>query len=372
VAIETTTAQEGPDELPRGDLDSPEVVVAGGVRGWLAMHPLASYALRRFVLYVFTLWAAVSATFVFFHLIPGDPIGAYIQNLQTNHIYNASASQAVVDHYKEVFGLNGSLLQQYGHYLYQLVIKHDLGPSLINYPDSAQVVIGRALPWTMGLLFLSTIIAWVLGVLMGALAGWRRENPVSEIATYVSVAVSHIPFYFVGLLLVFYLSFKLDWFPSGYAYDANLHTGFNWTFISSVIHHGILPALSIVIVGALGNLIGMRQQMVMVLGEDYLNFAHAKGLRPWKVLRRYAIPNCYLPQITGLLISFGFIFNGNVLIEQLFNYPGVGHLLVAAIGQLDYNTVMGITNMSIFVVLTAVFLVDLILPLLDPRIKYSR
>ncbi len=365
------TTQEGP-ENPAGTVEGPELVIAGGVRGWLAMHPLLTYALRRFVLYIFTLWAAISATFVFFHLIPGDPIGAYIQNLQTNHIYNVSASQQVVAHYRAVFGLNGSLLQQYVHYLYQLVIKQDLGPSLINYPDSAQKVIGAALPWTIGLLLISTIIAWVLGVLMGALAGWRRENPISEVATYVSVAVSHIPFYFIGLMLVFFLSFKLGYFPSGYAYDANLKAGFTWSFISSVINHGVLPALSIVVVGALGNLLGMRQQMVMVLGEDYLSFAHAKGLRPWKVLRRYAIPNCYLPQVTGLLISFGFIFNGNVLIEQLFNYPGVGHLLVAAIGQLDYNTVMGITNMSIFVVLTAVFIVDLILPLLDPRIKYSR
>jgi peptide/nickel transport system permease protein len=127
-----------------------------------------------------------------------------------------------------------------------------------------------------------------------------------------------------------------------------------------------------VLVGAMGNLLGMRQQMITVLGEDYLNFAQAKGLRPWHILRHYAMPNCYLPQVTGLLISFGFIFNGNVLIEQLFNYPGVGHLLVAAIGQLDYNTVLGITNLSIFVVLTAVFLVDLLLPVLDPRIKYQK
>lgn len=348
----------------------PEILVKGGVRGWLAMHPTLAYVLRRFLLYIFTLWAAITATFFFFRLIPGNPIGAYIQNLQQNHVYNVQASGQVVAHYKHVFGLDGSLLNQYGHYMYQLVVAHDLGPSLINYPDSAQRVIGRALPWTIGLLVLCTIIAWVLGVLMGALAGWRRDNPLSEFATYISVAVSHIPFYFIGLILLFILSFRMGFLPSGYAYDANISAGFSLKFIGSVLKHGILPALSIVGVGALGNLLGMRQQMITVLGEDYLMFAEAKGLQPWRVLRYYAMPNCYLPQITGLLISFGFIFNGNVLIEQLFNYPGVGHLLVLAIGQLDYNTVLGITNMAIFVVLSAVFLVDLLLPVLDPRIKY--
>ncbi len=352
--------------------ETPEILIQGGVRGWLAAHPTLAYALRRFALYIFTLWAAVTATFVFFRLIPGDPIGAFIQNLQQNHIYNVHAGQAVVEHYRKIFGLNGSLLQQYWHYMYQLVVAHDLGPSLINYPDHAQNVIGRALPWTIGLLLVASIIAWVLGVVLGALAGWRRESKVSEAATYVSVAVSHIPFFFVGLILLFFLSFRLGLLPSGYAYDANIAAGFSPKFIGSVLQHALLPAVSIVLVGAMGNLLGMRQQMITVLGEDYLNFAQAKGLRPWHILRRYAMPNCYLPQVTGLLISFGFIFNGNVLIEQLFNYPGVGHLLVAAIGQLDYNTVLGITNLSIFVVLTAVFLVDLLLPVLDPRIKYQK
>jgi peptide/nickel transport system permease protein len=133
-----------------------------------------------------------------------------------------------------------------------------------------------------------------------------------------------------------------------------------------------MPALSIVIVVGLANVLGMRQQMITVLGEDYLTLAAAKGLRPWQILRRYAMPNCYLPQITGLMITFGSIFSGNVLVEQLFSYPGVGRLLVQAINQLDLSTVMGITDLTIFGVLTAVLLVDLALPLLDPRIAYAR
>jgi len=353
--------------------EAPRVIAPRGpLRQWWATHPTIAYVIRRFGIYVLTLWAAITVTFFFFRLIPGDPIGAYIQNLQQNYAYNQQAGAAVIEHYKKIFGLDGSLLNQYRHYMYQLVVHQNFGPSLVSYPDPAQDVIGRALPWTLGLLLIATIIGWIVGIVAGALAAWRRDSKVSEAATYIAVAASHIPFYFLGLVLLFFLSFRWGFFPSGYAYNSDLTPGFNWPFISSVLYHGTLPALSIVIIGIFGNLLGMRQQMVTVLGEDYLTFARAKGLTPRFILRHYAVPNCYLPQITGLLISFGFIFNGNILLEQLFNYPGVGSLLVTAIQQLDLNTVMGITDISIFVVITAVFAVDMILPLLDPRIKYSR
>lgn len=349
-----------------------EVSALGPIRRWWVTHPTAAYVIRRFGIYLLTLWAAITVTFFFFRLIPGNPIGAYIQNLQQNYAYNAQASAAVIAHYKQVFGLDGNLLTQYLHFMNQLVFHLNFGPSLISYPDSAQSVIAAALPWTVGLLLLATIIGWILGVVAGAFAGWRRNSPFSEGATYIAIAAAHIPFYFVGLLLLFVFSFVLGWFPSGYAYSSDMSPEFSWAFIVSVLYHGILPALSIVVVGVFGNMLGMRQQMITVLGEDYLTFARAKGLMPWHILRRYAVPNCYLPQVTGLLISFGFIFNGNILLEDLFNYPGVGHLLVTAIQQLDLNTVMGITDIAIFVVITAVFVIDLILPLLDPRIKYSR
>ncbi len=348
------------------------VILRGGVRGWMAAHPTASYLLRRFVIYVFTLWAAFTATFFFFRLIPGNPIGAYISNLQSAYNYNAQASAAVVAHYKAVFGLNGNLLQQYFAYMYQLIFRHNMGPSLLQYPTPALALVARAVPWTVGLLGLSAIIAWFLGVILGALAGWTRGSKVSDLLTYTGLAAAHLPAYFVALVLLLLLAFNIQLLPSGYAYDTGLSVGFSFHFILSLLRHATIPAVSLVFVGIAGNLLGMRQQMITVLGEDYLTFATAKGLRPWHVLRRYGMPNCYLPQITGLMISFGFIFNGNVLIENLFTYPGVGHLLVLAEQQLDLNTMMAITDTAIFMVLTAVFLIDMMLPLLDPRIKFAR
>jgi peptide/nickel transport system permease protein len=171
---------------------------------------------------------------------------------------------------------------------------------------------------------------------------------------------------------VFLLAYKLTIFPASKPFSANVHQGFNLPFIGSVLDHAILPAFSIVFVTALAALLGMRQQMVSVLGEDYLTFAQAKGLTPRRILTRYAMANCYLPQVTALAISFGAIFAGNVLIEELFQYPGVGYTLVKAIGVLDLNTVMCVSVLAIFGVLTAVFILDLFMPLLDPRIKYTR
>ena len=341
-------------------------------RAWLARHPLVAYAVRRFLLFLVTLWGALTVAFLFFRMIPGDPIQSYITSLEQVGVYNVEASREVLAHYRHVFGLEGNLLQQYLFYLRQLFIERDLGPALINYPTSAQVGILRALPWTIGLLGLSAVVAWVLGVLLGAVVGWLRGRWWADWLTNVAVALSHVPFYFVGLMLVFLLAYRLAWFPSSAAYNPAYEPGFNFDFIFSVVRHGFLPSLSIVIIGVMNWMISTRMLIVPTLGEDYLTFADAKGLSPRRILTQYALRNCYLPQVTAFGISLGAIFNGNVLVETLFNYPGLGNLLVQAIGVLDFNTIQGIIAMVIFVVLFANLIVDLILPLLDPRVKYWR
>ncbi|HEY8456328.1 MAG TPA: ABC transporter permease [Actinopolymorphaceae bacterium] len=349
-----------------------EVVKRDPIRAWLGRHPLANYAIRRFGLYLVELWGAMTVAFFFFRMIPGDPIQTFIQSLQQNYIYNQAASAEVIAHYREVFGLDGNIFTQYLHYMYQVLIGHDLGPSLINYPTPVQVVIIRALPWTVGLLGISAVLAWIIGLLVGALAGWRRGKIGADLVTNLSIALSHVPYYFLALILVFLFAYQLNWLPARSAYDARLDPGFTLRFLASLLEYGLLPALSIIIIGVFAWLLSTRMLMVPILGEDYLTYAQAKGLRPRRILTKYALRNCYLPQVTAFGISLGFIFNGNVLVEQLFNYPGLGATLVNAINILDFNTIMGVTNLAIFAVLTANLILDLILPLLDPRVKYWR
>lgn len=341
-----------------------------GVRAWLSRHPLAAYAIRRFGLYLIELWGALTIAFFFFRLMPGDPIQTLIQTLQQNYIYNAQASTEIIARYKHEFGLDGNLLTQYLTYMQKLILHGDLGPSLINYPTPAQTVILRSLPWTIGLLGISAVLAWILGIAIGAVAGWRRGKVGSAIATNLSIALSHVPYFFVALVLVYIFAYSMGVLPARSAYDSNIDPGISPQFIGSVMKYGLLPALSIVIIGTFSWILSTRMLMVPILGEDYLVYAEAKGLKGRRVLTRYALRNCYLPQVMAFGISLGFIFNGNVLVEQLFNYPGLGTTLVTAIQQLDFNTILGVTDIAIFTVLTAVLLLDLVLPLLDPRVKY--
>jgi peptide/nickel transport system permease protein len=341
-----------------------------GMRAWLSRHPLAAYAIRRFGLYIIELWGALTIAFFFFRLMPGDPINTLIQTLQQNYIYNQQASAEIISRYRHEFGLDGNLLTQYVVYMKRLVLHGDLGPSLINYPTPAQTVILRSLPWTIGLLGISAVLAWIFGIVIGAIAGWRRNKVGSRIATNLSIALSHVPYFFVALILVYIFAYSMGVLPARSAYDSNINPGITPEFIGSVLKYGLLPGLSIVIIGTFSWILSTRMLMIPVLGEDYLVYAEAKGLKGWRILTRYALRNCYLPQITAFGISLGFIFNGNVLVEQLFNYPGLGTTLVTAIQQLDFNTILGVTNIAIFSVLTAVLLLDLLLPLLDPRVKY--
>lgn len=338
------------------------------LRAWFAAHSTISYLIRRFIQYLVTMWAALTATFFFFRMIPGDPLSSYLQSLPQY----TPAGKAAVNHYKKAFDLNGNLFQQYAVYMYQLVVHHNLGPSLLSYPTPALVVVARAVPWTVGLLGLSAVIAWFSGVFLGAIAGWRRESSISTALTYCALALSNIPFFFVAIILVLVFAFTLNVMPATYPYEPGMEVSLSLPFILSVLYHALIPAFSLVLVAMFANFLGMRQQMITVLGEDYITLATAKGLRPWRILRRYGMPNCYLPQITGLVVSLGFIFSGNIILEQFFIYPGVGHLLGAALAQRDFNTLMAITNVIIFIVLTAVFLIDMALPLLDPRIRYQR
>lgn len=363
-------AIQAPTTLPTTEALEVEQELGSG--RWWERHPVALYYLRRLGWYLLTVWGAFTATFFFFRLIPGDPISGFIANLAQQNISNEQVSGSVVNHYKQVFGLEGNVFQQYVHYMYQLVVRHTLGPSLIAYPTDAGALIMQSLPWTIGLLAVATVIGWVVGIILGALVGWTRKSPVSGLVTNVSLALSHVPYYFLALILVFVLAYTLNVLPSANAYSASLAIGLTPAFLLSVVKHAFLPAISIVAISVCGWIISTRMLMVTILGEDFLRFANAKGLAPGRILRSYALRNVYLPQITAFGISLGFIFNGNVLVEQLFTYPGVGHLLVTAINQLDFDTIQGITMLAIFAVLTANLILDLLMPLLDPRVAYRR
>lgn len=327
------------------------------------------YLVRRIGIFLFTIWGAFTVAFVFFRLVPGDPISALMIDMQQRGIYTADASEDYVEAYREKFGLNGTLLEQYVRYIGNALLRFDLGPSIVAFPTPAQELIGNALPWTIGLLGLSTLIAWTLGVIAGGLVGWWRDFLPSQVLTTISIVLSQVPQYILAVLLLAVFAFTLAWFPTRNAYPASAKPGLTPEFIGGVIRHGALPALSIILVSVAGWVLSTRSLVVTILGEDYLIYAEAKGLPRRQIFLRYTLRNALLPQVTGLAISLGFIVNGAVLVETLFNYPGIGALLTRAVALLDYNTVQAVILISIITVLTANLLLDLALPLIDPRVR---
>lgn len=334
------------------------------------LHPTLAYVLRRIGLFLFLVWASLTLTFVFIRLIPGDPIEALMTQMEIQGQYGAvDTSENVLKFYREQFGLNGNLLDQYTSYLKRVIVHQDFGPSLVSYPSPSIDLIKRALPWTIGLIGVSTIVGWVVGVVAGCAVGWARGKKWADWVTNFCLVTANIPDYFFALWAVFIFAYMLGWFPASGAYDVNLRPSWSMDFILSAMKYGTLPVLSSVLVRSTDWLISTRALVVNILGEDFLNHAQARGLRNNNILINIVMRNAWLPQLAGLGITLGGIVGGNVLIENLFRYPGIGQLMVTAINQKDVNTMMACMSIMIILVLTANLIIDLLLPVVDPRVR---
>lgn len=330
---------------------------------------MIKYILFRFINLVLTIWVGVTSVFVVMRFIPTSPIEAMLGKLTQQ---SSGMSEAQMNSLRESlsvsFGLQGSLFEQYTTFLIRNFVTFDYGPSLSAFPTTVSELIGRALPWTIGLLASSTLIGWMLGNLIGLFVGVFPSRRSSRIAEAISVLLYPIPYYVFALLLGILFSNVWHIFPTSFSVQ-----GAPWTvqFAASVIYNSILPAVSI-LVGIMGWwVISMKALAGAARDEEYVRFAYLRGVPEPRILSHYIFRNTLLPQITILAIQISTIFSGSILTEILFQYPGVGLLLVTAVGQGDYNLMMSIITMSIVAVAFATFLVDLTYPLLDPRIRYG-
>lgn len=329
------------------------------------------YFLRRLGMFIFTVW--LGATLIFFipRMAPGDPVAAMISRLTAQSGYIENSAQ-IIERWRARFGLDDPLPVQYMRYLGN-VLTLDLGYSLSSFPSQVDEMIARAIPWTVGLLSISVVLSFIVGNTIGAVIGWRRTPEWVKTLLPATMTFTSIPYFMFGILLIYVFVFGLSWFPvpSG-GYKSSLVKGFNWPFIKSVIWYGTLPALSVVITSMGFWALGMRGMMITNEGEDYMVLAEAKGLRQSRVFWRYGVRNSVLPQITALALSLGGIVGGSTLVEYIFAYPGVGYLLYQGIVNNDYTLMQGIVFLLILCTATAVFVLDLLYPLIDPRITYER
>lgn len=318
----------------------------------------------RAAFYVFTLWAAITINFFLPRMMKGDAVSAYLAR-------NKNVSPEAAAALRALLGLDTdkSLWQQYVDYWAHL-LQGDLGVSLLHGLRPVTEVIGQALPWTLGLVGIATILSFTIGTVGGAVIGWRRGSKL-DVFIPITTFLSTIPYFWLGMLAIAVFSVNLKWFPIGKAYGVGMSPEWSWEFIGQVIHHGTLPALTIVVASLGGWMLGMRNMMLTVLDEDYIMVAQAKGMPNRRVLWSYAARNAVLPQIQSFALSLGFIVGGTIVMEMVFSYPGIGKLLLDATNAKDYALMQGVFLVITVSVLVANILADIAYAFLDPRTRQT-
>jgi peptide/nickel transport system permease protein len=328
------------------------------------------HILRRLVMVIAVIWAAGTLNFFIPRIAPKNPIAEKLTQLAGTSGVDPTKIQEMSEAFSEKFGLNRPLWEQYLSYLRD-VFTLDFGQSITQYPARVSDLIGAAAPWTLGLMLTTTLISFVLGTVLGAAAAWKRDSRILQVLSPLMMVFSAIPFYLIGLVLIYFLGAKAGLFPLSGGYGIVSIPEWSWDFALEVLYHSALPGLSIVIASIGTWAIGMRGMMVTVQGEDYMTFAEAKGLKPGRLFYRYGMRNAILPQVTTLALFFGQIVTGAVLVEIVFSYPGLGSLLLDSIKLFDFPTIYGIVFILTLTVALSMLVVDLLYPIIDPRVRFG-
>lgn len=324
-----------------------------------------SYLARRFSFYLVTAWAAITMNFFIPRLMPGNPAQILVSRLSAQGPIAPGLYHAL----QVAFGLNpnSSLLTQYFQYWDQL-FHGNLGTSITDYPASVASVIATALPWTIGLIGMSTAIAVVLGTAIGTVAAWRRGSWL-DVALPTTAFLQALPYFWLGLVAIEIFAVRLGWFPISGGYDPNLPGSLSMSFLGSASYHALLPAFTIVVASTSGWMVGQRNVMITTLDQDYVLVAQAKGISQRRVMIMYAARNAILPNFASFAVALGLIVSGALLVELVFSYPGIGYVLLNAVNNEDYPLMEAIFLIITLAVLAANFIADLVYVLLDPRAR---
>ncbi len=333
------------------------------------MNAYVRYALRRFLLLLVTVFISITVVFFVPRLVPGEPMAAIFANMAS--VGGSMNAQEMIAEYRARFGLDQPVWVQYVSFWREL-LRGNLGISISSFPSSVSTMLFNALPWTIALLTLTTLTSWILGSVLGMMVGWRgRKAGAWGIVVPVALLLYTIPYYILALILVFVFAFHWPIFPLSGAYSVGSRPGLTVDFALDVLHHAVLPALSILLVSLGWWFLSMRSLVIPLKGEDYILNAEAMGIRNRRITWGYAFRNALLPQTTGLAIALGHIVGGALITEVIFAYPGVGYQIYNAIKSLDYPLIQGGVLLIIVSVAVANFVIDIAYPLIDPRIRFS-
>jgi peptide/nickel transport system permease protein len=324
------------------------------------------YVARKGALFLITLWAAITLNFLLPRLMPGSPVDAALAKIASSGQPITNAERHAVE--IELGVPNTSLLTQYGDYLVSIV-QLKFGTSYSFPSETVAQTVGKAAPWTLALVGATTIIAFIIGTLLGVYAGWRRGKTADTTVTLSATFFAAFPPFWLGLLLLYVFAFKYGWFPIKGGYTAGETPNLSPSFLADAFVHSIIPALTLAVTSLSGWVFGMRNNMINTLGEDYVTFAEANGLRTRTIALLYAARNALLPNVTAFGLSLGAIVGGSVLVEGVFSYPGLGNLLYIAVSNHDFPLMQALFLVITISMLVAIFIVDLLYVRLDPRVR---
>jgi len=330
------------------------------------------FFIRRVIVALLVIFIGITIVFFIPRAIPKlNPVEVMIRRLQMMGTYlDPKSIELMKTSLIKLYGLEGSIFEQYIKF-WQSLFSGDLGPSFSSFPTPVIVLIKTALPWTIGLLATTSILSWIIGTILGVLAGYSARNKLwARIFEILANAVRPIPYYVLSLILLLLLSYVLPIFPTGGGFRMGMKITFNIETIITILEHAFLPALSLLIVGIGGWFLNMRNLTTLIVKEDYVTFAQLAKISNKTIFKNYVLKNALLPQITGLALQLGLIFNGTIITELVFGYPGLGTLVYEAVNNSDYNVVMGVSIFSIVAVSLGTLIIDIISPLIDPRVRY--
>lgn len=326
---------------------------------------------QRLLFLVLVIWIASTITFFIPRISPKNPIRERFNQLATSGGFSPTDLEAIIASYNAKFGLDRPLIEQYFTYVWG-VLRLDMGVSLNKYPRTVMELIMDSLPWTIVLLFVTSILSFVMGNLLGALAAWPRSPQWVRVIATPFVLLQGVPPVIMGVLLLFFVAYRLNLFPLGNAYSTGMVP--DWSspaFLWDVVKHQILPGLALVLGTIGGWVLSMRGMGITIQGEDYVLFAEHKGLSNYTIFNDYFLRNALLPQVTGLALALGSLVTSAIVVESQFALPGLGRVLSQAISSNDFLVIYGVVLFITIAVASLMVLVELFYPLLDPRIRHD-
>ena len=328
-----------------------------------------TFLLSRLVTYALVVWIGVTMVFLVPRFLPSSPVEAMLAKVASQGQYMEAAQiEALRTSLAETFGLRGTLFQQYTGFFKRVLLTGDFGPSFSAFPTPVSRLVGQALPWSLGLLLTSSVIGWLLGNAIGLVAAYRKQTFAGKTLEMVAMLIYPIPYYILALVLIILFTYVWKIFPFSFYIDGS--KPFGLSLIGDIVYQSTLPALSIIAVNLGWWVISMKALATSIGEEDFVTFARLKGVSEPRIMTHYVARNAMLPQVTILALRLGTIFNGALITEILFGFPGVGTLIYSSAVQADYNLMLGTISFSVIAVATATLIVDLAYPLLDPRIRY--